>query len=859
VQVPSIPIRFRTLAAAFGVVIMAAWGLAQARRPYQPVKHGANYLHNYALPPAPSAFPWAATWAPDGKALAYAEMGSIWVLDLASGEAREVAASSKYLGMPKFSPDGRFLVHTADDGGKTIELEVTEVATGKTTPLTDFQSVTFDPAFSQDGTKLAYTSARPLGYLSVFVQGFENGALKGDEIQINPDTSTTGSERPYFLERDMTHSPVFIPGAADMLAVSNRGVSLGSGVLRRTPVAPGSLQAGPGLIDEQTLHQLRPDVSPDGKMVAYASARGGSSMFYRIFTGPLAGGVRKPVTPDGYDSFFPRFSPDGTRLVFLSNEGGTPALRILEASGRIATPGIARRMYRRPMATLKVRTTDLEGRPLAARVGVLGADGKSYAPAGAYSRLSWAGDRVFHGFGESTLTVPAGRVVVDVVRGFETEPVRSEIELAADEQRTVEIRLKPLVSMAARGWHGGSTGFHLNPGGFLKYDLKTIVDMAEAEDVAVINRPFPYRDPRVQPGDLWARGEPAHPVSRPGRLLLLGQEERPPFFGHIAFFGTRKPLETLPPVFIGYEPPANGPLTATNADVLAAMKKAGAYTSYVHAFSGEADPMTQGLGTGKGLLMDAALGHVDTLEWSVAGRGSFVPWYAALNNGLRVTAVGGEDTISNLAISKLMGCIRTYAKTGKPQAEPTEWWDAVRAGKAFVSTGPLVDLEVNGAGVGDEVRLDAPGEVRVKAWVRSIVPLSKVLLVVDGAVIQELPLSADRKQTDWTGTLPVSRSGWIHLRAEGAPAERAPLDALFAQAFTNPIWLTVADKPVRNRAAAEYALRWIETFRLMAEVWPKPSTDTAKARLAEQIRQARAVYQRFSDEAGPSVSPEVKP
>ena len=43
-----------------------------------------------------------------------------------------------------------------------------------------------------------------------------------------------------------------------------------------------------------------------------------------------------------------------------------------------------------------------------------------------------------------------------------------------------------------------------------------------------------------------------------------------------------------------------------------------------------------------------------------SGRAGFIPWYAALNNGLHITAVGGEDSISNLHAWKLVGSQRTY-------------------------------------------------------------------------------------------------------------------------------------------------------------------------------------------------------
>jgi hypothetical protein len=46
----------------------------------------------------------------------------------------------------EISPDGRWLVYTADDDGKTIN-GVLNVATGETRPLTEDKFVYLDPAF----------------------------------------------------------------------------------------------------------------------------------------------------------------------------------------------------------------------------------------------------------------------------------------------------------------------------------------------------------------------------------------------------------------------------------------------------------------------------------------------------------------------------------------------------------------------------------------------------------------------------------------------------------------------------------------------------------------------------------------
>lgn len=74
---------------------------------------------------------------------------------------------------------------------------------------------------------------------------------------------------------------------------------------------------------------------------------------------------------------------------------------------------------------------------MAARVHLTASDGRAYAPDSVYMRVDWAGDRVFHVDGPVEVELPAGKTVVDVVRGFEFQPVHVELDLAPGEVRDV--------------------------------------------------------------------------------------------------------------------------------------------------------------------------------------------------------------------------------------------------------------------------------------------------------------------------------------------------------------------------------------------------------------------------------------
>jgi hypothetical protein len=222
-----------------------------------------------------------------------------------------------------------------------------------------------------------------------------------------------------------------------------------------------------------------------------------------------------------------------------------------------------------------------------------------------------------------------------------------------------------------------------------------------------------------------------------------------------------------------------------------------------------------------------------------------------LDNGLKVAAVGGEDSISNLHRSKLVGSVRTYVYTGARGLDMDAWFEGLRGGHAFITTGPLVELTVNGMIPGEEVRLPAAGgSVEVQGRIRSITPLEKVWLVLDGDVVEEIPLEGDKKSVDFKKSLRITGSGWCHLRAEGNRADRHPLDVSYAQAFTNPIWLTVGSQPVRSLAAAEYGIQWIDTLQSMAKDWPGWRSQKEMDHVFAQFEEARRIYRGFAREAG---------
>lgn len=62
----------------------------------------------------------------------------------------------------------------------------------------------------------------------------------------------------------------------------------------------------------------------------------------------------------------------------------------------------------------------------------------------------------------------------------------------------------------------------------------------------------------------------------------------------------------------------------------------------------------------------------------------------------------------------------------------------MKRGRTFMSTGPLLQLEVEGRGPGDEIDLarGAPATLHVKAEVLAIAPIDSLQIVVNGVAVQ---------------------------------------------------------------------------------------------------------------------------
>lgn len=376
----------------------------------------------------------------------------------------------------------------------------------------------------------------------------------------------------------------------------------------------------------------------------------------------------------------------------------------------------------------------------------------------------------FFAEGEFRLELPPGRYRLVVRKGLEFVPVARDVTLAAA-ARTENVTLSRWVDMAARGWYSGDG--HVHAERTSPVATETILRWARAEDVRVVNvllmgdaRQTYYAQPALGPAGHLEAG---------GTWLIPGQEEpRSRHLGHT--------LHLAPP---------------------ALLRDAARYYAYRDIFDRNHGRGLSGfahvgrrrwsLGAERGLTLLAPAGLVDFAEIAQMGYIGVNLWYEFLNLGFRLTAMAGSD----VPWGGTIGGTRVYAFTGR-QSSAGSWLEAVRHGRTFVTTGPMLAFTANGELPGSVLKLRRGERVQIKARAWGGVPDAepvRLQLVALGEVVKSKEGSGD---LELEAALAGDHSFWI---TAAAVTNRAPLmdqPGFFTGAIATPVYVEVDGKPARD-------------------------------------------------------------
>lgn len=249
--------------------------------------------------------------SPDGSHVAYFVIDgaktTIWVADSAGGNARQLTTEGFEVPVQynEWSPDGKEILYESRRTG-TSDLWVVPIDGGKPRQLTRDVRNDWAGTWSPDGKWVAFLSDRGR-QTDVWIVP----AAGGVERRVTDDAV---EERPPLSWRPGSNTIAFVA------ATTRAGVwalDLPTGKERR--LTPDSLRTSWF------------NIAPDGTQINYVIERGGG--IQDLAVAPLAGGPSRTLVAGGGTVDSPWWSPDGSKIVFISDRGGSDDVWVVDVAG----------------------------------------------------------------------------------------------------------------------------------------------------------------------------------------------------------------------------------------------------------------------------------------------------------------------------------------------------------------------------------------------------------------------------------------------------------------------------------------------------------------------------------------------
>jgi hypothetical protein len=534
---------------------------------------------------------------------------------------------------------------------------------------------------------------------------------------------------------------------------------------------------------------------------------------------------------------------------------------MIVADGRPATIDVP--IECRPSGVLRVSIVDDEtGEPIAARVYLRDDIGDVW-PQEAVVRRDVHGHAWFHVDGGFEARI-SGTAVLRIVRGIEYEAEELSIAMRADAAQEITARLRRWSHMAADGWYSGDVHVHLHYGGDLLLTPDDAALAQRAEDVHLLNMMVANENSgHVHDAGHFTGAD--HSLSSPRHILRWGEEYRNNLYGHMCMVGIAK---LVPPIYSGFRHSEHSHDLPANATAAEACRDAGGTLSYAHPLfdSGDLDRVFGDAHhrsvEAKELPVDAALGLVDAVDlMSYPGHLGETArlWYRLLNCGVRLAATAGTDTFMNVTDSAELPPMggshlsnppagnRVFARIdgdagGAAPLTTAAWCDAVRAGRTFVTNGPMLRLEVAGHQPGDEIPARSGDVLRIVAEAGAAVPMQRIELLVNGEVVASATASEDGRHAMVSYELRVEGSCWIAARATGGSHDLVLNQRGGVFAHTSPVYVSVANAPVAVREDAAYFVDWIDRLIALTARTGRFPSPADRDRVLEIFRRAQQLY-----------------
>jgi len=404
--------------------------------------------------------------------------------------------------------------------------------------------------------------------------------------------------------------------------------------------------------------------------------------------------------------------------------------------------------------------------------------------------------------------VPPGRYTVRIERGKEYLPAERTVEVGREPVQ-VRIELERWIDMAAAGWYSGDTHVHRS--------LDELPNLLLAEDLNV-GLPLTYwvTTAHTPPGmgnkstPAGVEGEPIHvdpthviyPVNTEYEIFRVGQKRHT--LGAVFALGHKRPFEHgVPPVApIADEARRQGAILDLDKHswpwslmIVPVMKVDLFELANNHCWRTEFGFRQWTIETAPE-YMKLERDDEGFTEWGWIDFG-FQTYYALLNCGFRMRPSAG--TASGVHPVPL-GFGRVYVHLPEGFSY-SNWMKGLAAGRSFVTTGPMLMVQVDGRPPGTTIHADGGQKrlCRITGLAVGSRPLRPIEIVLNGRVVEKV--APANRRTERGGyesriatNVALEGSSWIAVRA----LEDRP-DGRIRFAHSSPVHVEVPGKPLRPR------------------------------------------------------------